>query len=40
MPLRTQPGDTDLYLRPPEDGEELDPYTVHTYYFGFPYEGG
>src|ERR1700751_3291499 len=34
MPLRTQPGDTDLYLPLPEEGEVLDPYTVHTYYLG------
>ena len=34
MPLRTQPGATDLYLPLPEEGEVLDPYTVHTYYFG------
>ena len=34
MSLRLQPGATDLYLPLAEHGETLDPYTVHTYYFG------
>ncbi len=29
-----QPGSTDLHLPSAEPGEVLDPYTVHTYYFG------
>ncbi|MCW3015095.1 MAG: hypothetical protein JWO02_2187 [Solirubrobacterales bacterium] len=35
MSLALQPGATDLYLPVAEAGEVLDPYTVHTYYFGF-----
>jgi hypothetical protein len=35
MSLALQPNVTDLYLPLAEDGEVLDPYTVHTYYFGF-----
>jgi hypothetical protein len=34
MSLRIQPVATDLYLPLAEAGETLDPYTVHTYYFG------
>lgn len=30
----TAPGSTDLYLPAAPPGEHLDPYTVHTYYFG------
>jgi hypothetical protein len=34
MSLALQPGSTDLHLPRAEPGEALDPYTVHTYYFG------
>lgn len=34
MPLALQPGWTDLHVPRAEPGEQLDPYTVHTHYFG------
>jgi hypothetical protein len=35
MPLSVHPGETDLIIPLPEQGEEVDPYTLHTHYFGF-----
>jgi len=35
MPLPTHAGHTDLHIPLPGEGEQLDPYTVHTHYFGF-----
>lgn len=34
MAIATQPGTTDLHLPLPAPGETVDPYTVHTHYFG------
>ncbi|HYF24341.1 MAG TPA: tyrosine protein kinase [Baekduia sp.] len=34
MPVATQPGETDLLI-PLPGAEQVDPYTVHTHYFGF-----
>lgn len=35
MTIATQPPETDLILPLPADGEEWDPWTIHTHYFGF-----
>lgn len=35
MPLGTHPGETDLLLPRPGAGEQWDPATIHTHYFGF-----
>ncbi|HZE67508.1 MAG TPA: tyrosine protein kinase [Sporichthyaceae bacterium] len=35
MPLPVQPPETDLFVPLPAPGEAMDPYTVHTHYFGF-----
>ena len=35
MSLGTQPASSDLTLPLPEAGEQWDPYTIHTHYFGF-----
>jgi hypothetical protein len=35
VPPAIQPGQTDLFLPLPRPGESMDPYTVHTHYFGF-----
>jgi hypothetical protein len=34
MSIAIQPGSTDLHLPLPAAGEQVDPYTVHTHYFG------
>lgn len=34
MPLAIHPAETDLLLPLPPDGEQWDPYTIHTHYFG------
>jgi hypothetical protein len=34
MPITTQPPETDLIL-PLPDGQDWDPHTIHTHYFGF-----
>jgi hypothetical protein len=35
MSVDTQPGDTDLIIPLPAEGQVWDPHTVHTHYFGF-----
>src|ERR1700712_3516015 len=35
MAMNTHPPETDLILPLPVDGEQLDPHTIHTHYFGF-----
>jgi hypothetical protein len=35
VPLPVQPPETDLYIPLPATGAVMDPYTVHTHYFGF-----
>jgi hypothetical protein len=35
MALDTHPPESDLWLPLPLDGEQLDPHTIHTHYFGF-----
>ena len=35
MPLKTHPAETDLLLPLPAPGENWDPHTIHTHYFGF-----
>ncbi len=35
MPVATLPSETDLILPLPADGEQWDPHTIHTHYFGF-----
>jgi len=35
VPPVVQPPQTDLFVPLPADGELMDPYTVHTHYFGF-----
>lgn len=34
MPMTTHPPETDLLLPLPAEGEEWDPHTIHTHYFG------
>jgi len=33
--IATQPPETDLLIPKPEPGEQWDPHTIHTHYFGF-----
>ena len=35
MPIATHPPETDLVVPLPGPGEEWDPHTIHTHYFGF-----
>jgi hypothetical protein len=35
MALATHPAETDLIVPLPADGEQWDPHTIHTHYFGF-----
>ena len=35
MTIAVQPPETDLILPLPAAGEEWDPWTIHTHYFGF-----
>lgn len=35
MPIGTHPGETDLWLPLPGEGEQWDPHLIHTHYFGF-----
>lgn len=35
MPITTHPPETDLLVPLPSEGEQWDPHTIHTHYFGF-----
>ena len=35
MPIGTHPGETDLWLPLPAEGEQWDAHLIHTHYFGF-----